>query len=266
VDKFGGGGEGSVLFSVAVSEDTSMALVGASGDRPVKLLNVGGDGATIREFESNSAGSEANLGAGAVGFTNEDRDVWIAWQEGYTEVYRRVQPTELDVVFEQLSSSSKPGSKAVVSQKVLQSDDTLYVQPGQQYQTETVANYENGAQLNVTSTAVLLSGDETIVQPDDDTPRQFQIAGSAQDGQSTTLTIQYDELGSQLETLITVVVGDKPKIPGDVDGNGVINYMDIFEFSTWWYQSGVGANNAADITNDTDVDEDDLLNHISGWK
>ena len=257
-----GFGEDSVSFAIAVSEDTSLALVGPSGDRPVKLINVS-DGSTIKEFLPPTGKSKLNLGAAAVGFTNEDRDAMIAWSEGYAEVHRRVQPTDLTVVLEMAGSAKadRPGVKSGY-RKAMEDGDVLRVQPGDKYWVEAIANYMNGAELNVTSTVALSSDNEAAATVQG---RTVSIPANAPNGSRAKLTAKYSELETQLETVITLQIGEAPSILGDTDGDGDVDINDLFYFSLWWGQTDDGSLKSLDMEDDGVINGKDLLIFIRRW-
>ncbi|MBE7558952.1 hypothetical protein HS125_08380 [bacterium] len=268
-----GGGEGQVGFRLAVSEDTALALVGAEGDRPVRLVNLN-DGSTIREFLPPGGGGDLNLGAAAVGFTDNDDSVMIAWAEGFAELHRRVRPNDLDLLVSRVESGKAPHpgplpqgeGKGMVERFLarMKTGGTLYVDAGAVYSTQSIAQYANGAQLNVTSTASLVSDNTAVATV---SGRYVTIAANAPDGAVAALTASYDELGDELSATVTLKVGEPPRLPGDLNGDGKTDRLDLFIFSMWWMQpdSGTGANHLADMIDDDQINANDLLELIKWY-
>ncbi|MCA9417245.1 MAG: WD40 repeat domain-containing protein, partial [Candidatus Omnitrophica bacterium] len=150
------GGSAQASFNIAVSDDNVLALVGASDDNPVRLLNLN-DGTTIREFLPPGGAGLDNLGASSVQFTDNDTAVMIAWGEGYAELYRRKNPTDLRM---ELSFPEGGAPKILADRKGAAPGQPLayLVKPGDEIVVSSFAQYEDGGELNVTASSVLSSG------------------------------------------------------------------------------------------------------------
>jgi WD40 repeat protein len=211
-------------FTIAISEDGTLALVGVSGGskpgqsaRPVRLINMN-DGSTIREFTPASGMGEENIGAASVGFANNDQTLMIGWREGYVSLYHRILAGNLEVYldFPQTSATLKTASAArvnggvgqVVSQAMVEGTE-INASPGNVINGRAFVNYKNGTRLNVTSTIefeaapadyVQIDGAEITIDPDVPTPSQV------------TLTARYVELGTEMQTQITLNIID-PQAP-----------------------------------------------------
>ncbi|HOE62642.1 MAG TPA: hypothetical protein PLI82_02290 [Candidatus Sumerlaeota bacterium] len=215
MDLFGGGDE-APMFSVAISDDTALALVGASGDRPVKLINTN-DGSVIREFTPPSKKSGQNGGAAAVGFTDNDDSVMIAWAEGYAELHRRVRPIALDVALDKqgLLRGDYP-AKAALDMAKKQEREIMNVLPGDTFRANSTATFANGELMNVTSSIVITA----------DKPDLVTINGSwvtiNPDApiDTVTLTIDYIEPKFSLQKKITLNIGARV-----VNGNIIKAYL-----------------------------------------
>lgn len=214
-DMFGDGDE-IPSFSIAVSDDTALALVGASGDRPVKLINVN-DGSVIREFNPPSKKSGQNGGASAVGFTDNDDSIMIAWAEGYAELHRRVRPIALDVALDKqgLLRGDYP-AKAALAMAKKQESEVISVLPGDTFRANSTTTFANGELMNVTSSVVITA----------DKPELVTINGSwitiNPDAtiDSVVLTIDYVEPKFSLQKKITLNIGARV-----VNGNIIKAYL-----------------------------------------
>ncbi|NUN95019.1 MAG: WD40 repeat domain-containing protein [Candidatus Omnitrophica bacterium] len=251
-----GGGEGEIRTEVAISDDTALALIGAEGDRPVRLISTA-DGSTLREFFPPSGGSALNLGAATVGFADNDGTLMIGWREGFVELFRRIPPSRLSVVV-----TRAPSNKGDLPDKVVVVDGgSLYALPGESLSTETIAEYANGAELNVTSVAELRSDNPQVATVEG---RMIQIPSGAQTGAQAHVTILYQELGTGVQAVVQVIVGEDPQTLGDTTGDLESNYLDLFEFSRWW-KNDAGAGGACDKVEDGKVDQFDLLYLMGYW-
>jgi parallel beta-helix repeat protein len=56
-----------------------------------------------------------------------------------------------------------------------------------------------------------------------------------------------------------------PPVPGDTDGNGVVNGLDLFFFSQWWQQAENETNFRCDCVDDEVIDEYDLHRLMMDW-
>jgi WD40 repeat protein len=196
-----GGGESSVGFSIAVSDDAMLALIGASGDRPVKMINLN-DGSTIKEFSPPTGDSNLNLGAAAVEFVENDTGIMIAWKEGYAELHRRVQPLDLDLAVDAASSKTHMALPRSAS-----GSGMVTVMPGDILQTQSVATYENGEELNVTSSTLLTTDNPSVVTFDGSLITIANISTY----EIVSVTAEYEELGTQLASgLVLEVLGAVP--------------------------------------------------------
>ena len=208
-DMLFGGGE-DIGFSTAISEDGSLAMVGPSGNRPVKLINMN-DGTTIHEFMPPIGKSDANIGAAAVDFLAGDNGVMIGWAEGYAELWRRVAPRQLTISLDALEDRTQPSTAALpqAARRIASSVDNpapIKVKPGQILRIEALAAYSNGDQMNVTPSsafkispagAVFVSGSLLTVSP---------LATA----RLVTLTGEYEELGVKLQAQLTLEITGQP--------------------------------------------------------
>jgi WD40 repeat protein len=220
-------------FTIAISEDGTLALVGVSGGskpgqsaRPVRLINMN-DGSTIREFLPASGMGEENIGASAVGFANNDQTLMIGWREGYVSLYHRILAGNLEVYldFPQTSATLKtasagPGNDGAVQvvSKAMVEGTEINASPGNVINGRAFVNYKNGTRLNVTSTIefeaapanyVQIDGAEITIDPDAPTPSQV------------TLTARYVELGTEMQTqvLLNIIDPQAPVIAEIPDGS-----------------------------------------------
>jgi len=258
-DSLFGGGEGQVSSSVAVSDDTALALVGSEGDRPVRLISTA-DGSTIREFNPPSGQGSTNIGSAKVGFADNDGTLMIGWREGFVELYRRVPPDRLSIVVTKTASGKPNGGGAVVFRKVITGEGDIYVKAGDVLDTETIAFFKNGQQLNVTSSATLYSSNLSVAQIEG---RSIVIPGTVQDGDEATITVEYEELGNIIYASVKIIVG---RLHGDTNEDAWRNYLDLFEFSRWWQQPENSENTLCDEVDDATIDELDLLELMDLWK
>jgi len=53
--------------------------------------------------------------------------------------------------------------------------------------------------------------------------------------------------------------------PGDIDGNGGVDFVDFALFAAYWQQTGCGQCGGADLTGDGKVDIDDLAEFVANW-
>ena len=148
---FGAGEE--IGFSLAISEDGTLALVGPSGDRPVKLINMN-DGSTIREFYPPVGKGERNIGAAGLGFTaNVYNGMLIGWAEGYAELWRRVAPSRLDLNLDIVAAAGAASGKsldetgATLASTSADKATVALVQPGQILRLRALAAYVNGDKM-----------------------------------------------------------------------------------------------------------------------
>ncbi len=252
-----GGGEGEVNSAIAVSDDAGLVLVGSEGDRPVKLISTA-DGQTIREFEPPSGKGKENTGAAAVAFADNDKAVLIGWREGFAETHRRVDPNKLKVEI----TKTNPAKDSSAHNKVVVEGGTVYVSAGDQLATETLANYTNNSELNVTAVTGITSSNNAVASV---SGRYVHISGSATEGQQAKLTFTYSELGTNLQMELTLLVGTDPKTLGDTTGDLVVNYLDILNFSRWWKSTDTEKIGPCDKVNDGKVDAIDLNWLLNYW-
>lgn len=235
-DMFGGGDE-LPTFAIAVSDDTSLALVAASGNRPVKLIRVA-DQTTLREFYPAMGPSDQNLGAAAVDFADNDVAVLIGWAEGYAELFRRSNPVGLTVVPTEVQARSLARSRG--SRLVLDvQNNRVVVPPGATIRLLTFARYENNEELNVTGSAQLSTQDTHLVTLNGSL---LTVNDGVTRGDARILS-EYEELGEQLTaSLVVQIVGEPtptptPAGPWDLYLDGWMNSYDLFEFSRHWYET-----------------------------
>ncbi len=257
-DDIFGGGEGQVNSAVAVSDDAGLVLVGSQGDRPVKLISTA-DGSTIREFEPPSGKGKENVGAAAVAFADNDQAVLIGWREGYAETHRRVPPNKLSVVV----TKTNPDKDTTSVNKVVLDGGTLYVSAGDVLATETLANYKNGSELNVTAVTGITSDNPSLAAIDG---RVVRVAEGATEGQQAKLTFTYNELGTTLQMELILLVGIDPRTLGDTTGDLNVDYLDILKFSRWWKSEEVEQIGPCDKVNDGKVDSRDLNWLLKYWQ
>lgn len=249
-----GGGEGEVNSSVAISDDAGLALVGSEGDRPVRLISTA-DGSSIREFHPPSGSGTDNIGAGAVAFAEQDKSVLIGWREGYAEMHRRLAPVRIEVLVSRLA-----GGKSV--EKVVINNGTLYVKTGEVLASETLAQYKNGSELNVTSITSLQSTNPSVAQIQG---RKIAIPANAPLGGQANVSFSYNDLGTVLETTVKLVVGENQVSRGDTNGDFTLDYLDLIEFSRWWMQNENKSNAGCDKVDDSKIDARDLHYLIKAW-
>jgi hypothetical protein len=198
-----GEGEEIPQFCIGVSDDTALALVGASGNRPVKLINVS-DGSIIREFNPPSKKNSQNAGAAAVGFTDNDDSVMIAWSEGFAELHRRVRPVALSVALDltRRLRGDYP-DKAALALAEEQERQGIDVNPGDTFRANSTTTFSDGQTMNVTASVsivadkpdlVTINGSLITVRPD--APQT-----------SVNLTITYEEPNYKLEKQLTINIG-----------------------------------------------------------
>lgn len=181
----------------------------------------------------------------------------IGWREGFVELFRRIPPSRLSVVV-----TRAPSNKGDLPDKVVVVDGgSLYALPGESLSTETIAEYANGAELNVTSVAELRSDNPQVATVEG---RMIQIPSGAQTGAQAHVTILYQELGTGVQAVVQVIVGEDPQTLGDTTGDLESNYLDLFEFSRWW-KNDAGAGGACDKVEDGKVDQFDLLYLMGYW-
>ncbi len=257
-DDIFGGGEGQVNSAVAVSDDAGLVLVGSQGNRPVKLISTA-DGSTIREFEPPSGKGKENVGAAAVAFADNDQSVLIGWREGFAETHRRVAPNKLSVVV----TKTNPSKDTSPAEKVVVEGGTLYVSAGDLLATETLANYKNGSELNVTAVTGVSSNNTSVATIEG---RMVRISSGATEGQQAVLTFTYNELGTVLQMELILLVGTDPKTLGDTTGDLAVDYLDIFHFSRWWKSEEAEQIGPCDKVNDGKVDARDLNWLIKYWR
>ena len=187
----------------------------------------------------------------------------IAWKEGFAELHRRVRPDDLNLLVSRVQPG-KPGQGRVERALVrLKTGGTVYVDAGGLYSAQSIAQYANGAELNVTSTAGLVSDNTPVAA----VQGRFIQIGNVPDGSIAHITSTYDELGEQLTATVTLKVGPPPRLPGDLNGDGKVDRLDLFIFSMWWRQpdSGTGTNHLSDIIDDDEVETLDLLELIKWY-
>ena len=257
-DDIFGGGEGQVNSAVAVSDDAGLVLVGSQGDRPVKLISTA-DGSTIREFEPPSGKGKENVGAAAVAFADNDLAVLIGWREGFAETHRRVPPDRLSVVV----TKTKPDKDTTSIDKIVLDGGTLYVSAGDVLATETLANYKNGSELNVTAVTGMSSSNPALAAIEG---RVVRIDEGATDGQQAKLTFTYNELGTVLQMELILLVGIDPRTLGDTTGDLNVDYLDILYFSRWWKSEEAEQIGPCDKVNDGKVDSRDLNWLLKYWQ
>ena len=198
-----GEGEEIPQFCIGVSDDTALALVGASGNRPVKLINVN-DGSIIREFNPPSKKNSQNAGAAAVGFTDNDDSVMLAWSEGFAELHRRVRPVALAVALDltRRLRGDYP-DKAAINLAEEQERQGIEVHPGDTFRANSTTTFSDGQTMNVTASVsivadkpdlVTINGSLITVRPD--APQT-----------SVNLTITYEEPKFKLEKQLTINIG-----------------------------------------------------------
>ena len=241
-----GGGEAIPQFCVAVSDDASLAIVGATGQHPVKLIRVN-DGSTIREFYPLSKAAGMGNGATAVRFTENDGSIMIAWTEGYAEIYRRVQPTGLTVAVDteaQLRGDFPDKDALNLSSKQKTRSPAVPVLPGQELRIFSIVSFANGNTLNVTASThltfdkpelVILSGSHLIIHPD-------APAGPIM------MTATYEEPGVTLTEKTTLNVGGRV-INADIVRYYILGYINL-EGAEW---------DQADANKDGKVNVADML-------
>lgn len=193
-------------FTIATSEDASLALIGATGDRPVRLVQLS-DGTTIKEFMPPTGHGDRHIGAAAVEFLPGDRGAMLAWGEGYAELWRRVLPLSLSLAVDPLGGSAGPGA-----QKILAAPNTrIKVVPGQVLRIESSAFYKNGDNLNVTPTTFFSTYTPTTVFIDGSV---LTISPKATP-QVVTVFARYTELGQALTAQVDLeIVGSPITITG----------------------------------------------------
>lgn len=227
-----GGGEESVAFAVAVSDDSGLALVGASGDRPVRLISTN-DGSTLREFRPPSSVRGINTGAAAVGFLENDTSILLGWAEGYAEIQRRSNPVGLDLVIDDAGSRSSAASitRARAAQRVA---GEVPIAPGAKARGLTFAQYENGEELNVTSTATLSTPQNDLLSI---TGSLIEVKPGVTHGVAV-VRARYVELNNELEAEVTLRIGSAPTptpaSPWDLNNDGKMDSLDLFRFSRQW--------------------------------
>ena len=206
----------TIGFSLAISEDATLSIVGASGDQPAKLINMN-DGSTIREFLPPTGSGDENIGAAALGFLAHDTGMMLGWAEGYVELWRRMVPKRLDLSATALDMSqikAKPGLARKAGRLVAstaQKGGRPQVQPGQMIQLQSQATYSNGKSLDVTPSSAFTS----------DYPAGVFFNGSMMTiaptatARMVTITGQYNEVGTQLQAqLVFEIVGSPLSVTG----------------------------------------------------
>ena len=239
-----GAGEDIPDFDIAVSDDTAMALVAATGDHPVKLINLN-DGSTIKEFFPPSHGARQSNGAAAVEFADNDDSVMIAWSEGYAELYHRVPPVALDVTVDTTGTLGGDFSdKTALEFASRQKNDGIPVRPGQPLRIYAIATFENKETMNVTASVkiipdvpdkIWLSGSHVIIKPD-------ALPGPV------VLTVKYEEPNVTLQEQVTLDIG-----PRVVDQNILKYYL------LGMVQLKSEELDAADANNDEKIDISDMI-------
>lgn len=199
------GGDASIGFTIDVSDDTALALVGTDDNRPVKLLNIN-DGSTIREFSRPSGVDYINIGAAKVQFTDNDDSVMIAWGEGFAELYRRVRPQELSL---SVASTKKISRRDMdindikkISDKIKADGGIATASPGDILQTFALAKYANGSELNVTSSVNLSVTPKNIITIDG---TRLIVNANAEET-TVTITATFDELDINLKASVQVAI------------------------------------------------------------
>ncbi len=214
-------------FSTDISDDGSMAIVGASENRPSRLYSLF-DATVIKEFSPPSAESGNNLGSSpGVGFADNDDAVMIAWKEGYAETHRRMRPWGLAVTLDTSgvltklinSSSLEKGNEelAAFMEKQKNTRSEISLKPGDSARVLSLATFTNQETLNVTSSSRLMV----------DHPEYVEISGSLLRIKpdafkaSIVLTSVYEEPGEAEPLLATLTFNiDAPEPPV---GNLIVN-------------------------------------------
>ncbi len=184
---------------VSTSLDSSLVMAGSDMSDRVRLIRFN-DGSTIKEFLPPtgpwSKGGSTNQGAAAVEFTNNDDTVMISWREGFVELQRRIRNYVLSLNVEQQTDKSQFAPLSIMKD----TPGIVDVEPGDVIRIQTIAKYENGADLNVTSSARITADNTDQV---DILVPEVHIKPNATAG-FVILTVNYEEPGSSKNTTLTL--------------------------------------------------------------
>jgi WD40 repeat protein len=245
-DLFGAGGD-IPEFCIAVSDDTALALVGTTGDRPVNLISLN-DGATIREFYPPSHEQGAGNGAAAVGFTDNDDTLCIAWSEGYASLYRRVSPLSLDVTLDTTGTlGGDYTDKQALDLAYKQMDAGVDVTPGQALRVIAIATFEDGSTMNVSASVNIIANKPDLLWINGSS---FTIKPDALPD-TVILTVKYDEPGISLQKEFILNIGVR-----------VVNKNILKYYLLGYIQLTPEEMENADANTDLKVDIGDMINFM----
>lgn len=208
-------GDGLNISTTAFSGDGSMLLVGSSKD--AYLMD-----ATGRVVQRFAAASESTSGIAAVDFADQDRAVAIGWKEGYASIHRRLTPSTLVVGLEPVANSKALADYRSVGTSVqMESAASLVmssgallpnasVDPNQHLTALAFVRYDNGTELNASSSVVLTVDKPNLVMING---LDIHILPNAPTGSQIVLTATYDEPAHRLTATANLTVGNATPTP-----------------------------------------------------